>query len=73
MNEQKKIMQMVTGVYFVAVAVGLFLLSKIIPAQTLLHLVLPLALVLLVVWFLLIFAVLKHQTKQKQKDEEVRK
>ncbi len=73
MNEQKKIMQMVTGIYFVAVAIGLFLLSKIIPAQTLLHLVLPLALVLLVVWFLLIFAVLKRQTKQKQKDEEVRK
>lgn len=73
MNEQKKIMQMVTGIYFVAVAIGLFLLSKIIPAQTLLHLVLPLALVLLLVWFLLIFAVLKHQTKQKQKEEEVRK
>ena len=73
MNGQKKTMQMVTGIYFIAVAVGLFLLSKMIPAQTLLNMILPLALVLLVVWFLLIFAVLKYQTKQKQKDEEVQK
>lgn len=73
MKEQKKTMQIVTGIYFIAVAVCLFLLSKIIPAQTLLDMVLPLALVLLVVWFLLIFAVLKYQTKQKQNDKEVQK
>ena len=73
MKEQKKTMQIVTAIYFIAVAVGLFLLSKMMPAQTLLKMVLPLALVLLVVWFLLIFAVLKHQTKQKQNRKEVQK
>lgn len=73
MNEQKKTMQIVTAIYFIAVAVGLFLLSKIIPAQTLMKMVLPLALGLLVIWFLLIFAVLKHKTKQKQKHKEVQK
>ena len=64
MKNGKNIMMLVTWCYLVVVGAGLFLAARYIRAETLLDIILPLALALLVLWFVLIYAALrKNLTK----------
>lgn len=58
-------MQVVTLLYLVLVGIGLYIAAKVLPAETLLNAILPLALILIVLWFVLIFATLKWQSRKK--------
>ena len=65
MKETRKIMQVVTLLYLVLVGIGLYIAAKVLPGETLLNAILPLALILIVLWFVLIFATLKWQSRKK--------
>lgn len=65
MKETRKIMQVVTLLYLVLVGIGLYIAAKVLPAESLLNAILPLALILIVLWFVLIFATLKWQSRKK--------
>lgn len=65
MKETKKWMQVVTLLYLVLVGAGLYAASKVLPAAQLLDAILPLALILIVLWFVLIFVTLKWQSRKK--------
>ncbi len=66
MKNGKNIMMLVTLCYLVVVGAGLFLAARYIRAETLLDIILPLALALLVLWFVLIYAALRLQHKRKK-------
>ena len=66
MKETRKIMQVVTLLYLVLVGIGLYIAAKVLPAESLLNAILPLALILIVLWFVLIFATLKWQSRKKE-------
>lgn len=65
MKETRKIMQVVTLLYLVLVGIGLYIAAEVLPVETLLNAILPLALILIVLWFVLIFATLKWQSRKK--------
>lgn len=65
MKETRKWMQLVTLLYLVLVGAGLYLAAKLLPAAQLLDAILPLALILIVLWFVLIFVTLKWQSRKK--------
>ena len=48
MKETRKIMQVVTLLYLVLVGIGLYIAAKVLPGETLLNAILPLALILIV-------------------------
>ena len=66
MKNGKNIMMRVTLCYLVVVGAGVFLAARYIRAETLLDIILPLALALLVLWFVLIYAALRLQHKRKK-------
>lgn len=66
MKNGKNLMMLLTLCYLVVVGVGLFLAAHYIPAEALLDAILPLALALLVLWFVLIYAALRLQHKRKK-------
>lgn len=66
MKNGKNLMMLVTLCYLVVVGAGLFLAARYIRAETLLDAILPLALALLVLWFVLIYAALRLQHKRKK-------
>ena len=67
MKKIQHTMQLVTVLYIVAAGVILWLMSKRLPGDWLLHHVIPLALGLVVLWFLLIFLTLKIQSGRRKK------
>lgn len=66
----KGYMQIVSGVYFLIVAVGLFLWIHFFSADSLINNMIPVVLVLIVFWFLLIYFVMKGKVKPSDKKEE---
>ncbi len=64
MKNPKNTMGILTLIYLIVVGLGLFFAAKVIPAAKLLDAMLPLALGLLLLWFVLIFAVLKWQGRK---------
>ena len=65
MKETRKIMQVVTLLYLVLVGIGLYIAAEVLPVETLLNAILPLALILIVLWFVMIFATLKCKRRKK--------
>ena len=65
MKHPKAMMQIVTVLYLLLAAALLDVAAQRIPSQTLLQTMLPLALGLLALWFLLIYAILKWQNRKK--------
>lgn len=63
-------MQIVTGIFFFIVAAGLFLWIHFFSADILIKNMIPVALGLIVLWFLLIYAVMKKKEKRRMKKEE---
>lgn len=62
-KEHKNMMQIVSVGYFLIVAVGLFLWVEFFSVDTLLENILPVAVGLIVLWFLFIYIVMKRQCK----------
>lgn len=71
MKEPKSVMQIVSGIYFLLMAVGLFLWIHFFTVERLVKNFIPLALGCIVLWFLLIYVVMKRQSKKRtnRKDE----
>lgn len=67
MKKIQHTMQLVTVIYFVAAGLILWLMSKKLSGDWILQHVLPLALGLIVLWFILIFLTLKIQSGGKKK------
>lgn len=66
MKNGKNLMMLLTLCYLVVVGIGLFVAARYIRAAALLDAILPLALVLLVLWFVLIYAALCLQHKRRK-------
>lgn len=66
MKNPKNMMGVLTLIYLIVVGLGLFVATKVIPAAKLLDAMLPLAFILLLLWFVLIFAVLKWQGNKRK-------
>ncbi len=66
MRKLQHTMQVVTVLYIVAAGLLLWLISKKLSANWLLHHLLSVALGLIVIWFVLVFLVLKIQSGKKQ-------
>ena len=63
MKERKNMMQIVSVGYFLIVAVSLFLWVEFFSVDSLLENIIPVALGLIVLWFLFIYIVMKRQCK----------
>ncbi|KXL54009.1 hypothetical protein CLNEO_01050 [Anaerotignum neopropionicum] len=66
----KGYMQIVMGAYFLIVAAGLFLWIHFFSANSLIKNIIPVALGLIVLWFLLIYTVMKQAKQHRRKKEE---
>lgn len=65
MKDHKNIMQIVSTGYFLMIAAGLFLWIHFFSADRLVKNMIPVALGLIVLWFLLIYVVMKREGKRK--------
>lgn len=70
MKEHKSIMQIVSGVYFFIVAIGLYLWIHFFSADMLVKNIIPIALGLIVLWFLFIYIVMKKESQRKDSRED---
>ncbi len=63
-------MQILSGAYFIVISLGLFLWVHFFSAEIIVKHIIPVALGLIALWFLLIYAVMKRDEKQRSKKEE---
>lgn len=63
-------MQIISGAYFIIVSLGLFLWIHFFSADILVKHIIPVALGLIALWFLLIYAFMKREETQRRKKEE---
>ena len=70
MKEYKFRLQMISGVYFILVFLGLFLWIHFFSTDSLIRHIPFVALGLVVLWFLLVYAVMKRGEKQRMRKEE---
>lgn len=63
-------MQIISGAYFIIVSLGLFLWIHFLGGDILVKHMIPLALGLIVLWFFMIYAVMKRDEKQRNRKEE---
>ncbi|WP_352399942.1 hypothetical protein [Anaerotignum sp.] len=70
MKDNKNIMQIVSGVYFLVIAILLFLWIHFFSGEVLRKGMIPVALVLIALWFLLIYIVMKHGSNCKNNGED---
>ncbi|WP_304507810.1 hypothetical protein [Anaerotignum sp.] len=66
----KGYMQIVSGVYFLIVAVGLFLWIHFFSVDSLINNMIAVVLGLIVLWFLLLYFVMKSKVRPSNKKEE---
>lgn len=66
----KEHMKMISGVYFIIVSLGLFLWIHFFSRDILVKHIIPVALGLIVLWFILIYAIMKRDEKQRNRKEE---
>ncbi|MEA5056448.1 hypothetical protein SDC9_95935 [bioreactor metagenome] len=66
----KEHMKMISGVYFIIVSLGLFLWIHFFSGDILVKHIIPVALGLIVLWFILIYAIMKRDEKQRNRKEE---